>query len=111
MTAMTTTLAPAAPLADLLPSMRAFLDRTPTLFVGGQWQPAASGETFPTYNPADGTVLTQIASGAAADVDRAVLVAREAFERGPWSRFSPSERGKLLWRLADAIDDHAEQLA
>jgi acyl-CoA reductase-like NAD-dependent aldehyde dehydrogenase len=68
---MTTTLAPHSPLADLVPAARAFLARTPALFIGGRWVPAASGETFATHNPADGSVLAQIAAGDSDDVDRA----------------------------------------
>jgi phenylacetaldehyde dehydrogenase len=108
---MTTTLAPHAPLADLLPAVHAFLKRTPTLLIGGRWVPAASGETFPTHNPADGSVLAHIAAGDKEDVNRAARAARDAFQRGPWSRMSGSERGKLLWRLADLIDANAEELA
>jgi phenylacetaldehyde dehydrogenase len=66
---------------------------------------------FASYNPADGSVLAQIAAGDREDVDRATRAAREAFERGPWSRMTGSERGKLLWRLADLIDANAEELA
>lgn len=108
---MTTTLAPHSALADLLPAVPTFLQRAPTLFSGGRWVPAASGETFPTHNPADSSVLAHIAAGDKEDVDRAARAARQAFERGPWSRCTPSERGKLLWRLADLIDAHAEELA
>ncbi len=74
---MTTTLASHSPLADLLPAVRAFLNRTPTLLIGGRWIPAASGETFPTRNPADGSALAHIASGDKKDVHRAARAARD----------------------------------
>ena len=79
---MTITLAPHSPLVDLLPAVRAFLQRTPSLLIGGRWVPAVSGETFATHNPADGSVLAQIASGDKEDVDRAARAARDAFQRG-----------------------------
>jgi len=81
------------------------------LLINGAWSEAASGKTFPTHNPATGEVLAQIAEGDAADVDRAVKAARQAFENGPWPQMTPSERGKLIWRLADLIDANLEELA
>jgi phenylacetaldehyde dehydrogenase len=100
-----------APTTPVLPSVRVFLARRPTLLIDGEWVSAASSETFETLNPADGTVLAHIASGDREDVDRAVRAARRAFEEGPWGRMSASDRGKLLWRLADLIDANVEELA
>jgi phenylacetaldehyde dehydrogenase len=99
------------PTPPVLPSAHAFLSRKPALLIDGQWVPAVSGETFETVNPADGSVLAHIASGDREDVDRAVRAARRAFEEGPWGRMSASDRGKLIWRLADLIDGHLEELA
>ena len=95
----------------LLPEVTGFLGRTPTMLVGGKWAPAASGETFATHNPADGSVLAELPAGDREDVDRAVAAARAAFETGPWSRFTPAERGRALWRLGDLLNEHAEELA
>jgi phenylacetaldehyde dehydrogenase len=81
------------------------------MLIDGQWVAAASGETFETYNPADGSVLAHIAAGDREDVDRAVRAARRAFEEGPWSRMPATERGKLLWRLAELIDANVDELA
>jgi acyl-CoA reductase-like NAD-dependent aldehyde dehydrogenase len=72
---------------------------------------AASGETFATLNPATGEELTQVARGAEADVDRAVASARTAFETASWGRINPHKRAHLLWRLADLIDENADELA
>ncbi|HEY6167540.1 MAG TPA: aldehyde dehydrogenase family protein [Verrucomicrobiae bacterium] len=80
------------------------------LFIDGQWIPAASGKTFPTLNPATGEVLAHIAEGDHEDIDRAVKAARRAFE-GPWRRVTPSERGRMLWKLADLLEKHTDEFA
>src|SRR5690242_7238630 len=67
------------------------------LFIDGQWTDAASGKTFETPNPATGETLASVAEGDAEDINRAVSAARKAFESGPWSRMTPSERGRLIW--------------
>ena len=80
-------------------------------FIGGEFTPAASGRTFPTENPATGRVLTQVAEGDSADVDRAVRAARQSFESGAWSRQSPVARKKTLLKFADLLESHAAELA
>ena len=72
---------------------------------------AASGKTFPTYNPATGEVLARVAEGDREDIDRAVKAARAAFETGPWSKMTPSERGRLIWKLADLLEQNLEEFA
>jgi aldehyde dehydrogenase (NAD+) len=81
------------------------------LLIGGKWQDSVSGKTFPTINPATGETICQVAEGDKADVDLAVKAARKAFESGPWPKMSASERGRLLNKLADAIESHGEELA
>ncbi len=81
------------------------------MLINGKWVDAASGKTFPTYNPATGEVLSNVAEGDREDIDRAVKAARAAFESGPWSKISPSERGRMMWRLADLIEKHTEEFA
>ncbi len=88
-----------------------FIARPRKMLIGGQWVNAASGKTFPTYNPATGEVLAQIAEGDRADIDAAVKAARQAFDSGPWSRMTASERGKLVWKLADLLEEHLEEFA
>ena len=88
-----------------------FLARPRQLLIGGKWVSAASGKTFPTYDPSTGEVLCQIAEADREDVDRAVRAARDAFERGPWRRMTTSERGRLIWKLADLIEQHLEEFA
>src|ERR1700693_423977 len=81
------------------------------LFINGQWADAASGKTFATPNPATGQTLANVAEGDAEDINRAVRAARTAFDDGPWSRMTPSERGRIIWRIGDLILEHAEELA
>ena len=82
------------------------------LLIDGQWV-EGSGRPFDTINPATGEVLTQVAEATSDDVDRAVISARKAFEdpAGPWRKMTASERGKVLWRLADLIEKNIEELA
>jgi acyl-CoA reductase-like NAD-dependent aldehyde dehydrogenase len=81
------------------------------LFIGGEWQAAASGDTFETLNPATAQPLAQVASAAEADVDRAVRAARDAFENGPWPGMDARARGRLLHKIADGLEARADELA
>jgi phenylacetaldehyde dehydrogenase len=89
----------------------AFVSKPRKMLIDGKWVNAASGKTFPTYNPATGEVLAQIAEGDKQDIDAAVQAARRAFDTGPWSRMTASQRGKLIWNLADLMEEHIEELA
>ncbi|MBZ2168151.1 aldehyde dehydrogenase [Marinobacter sp. F4216] len=80
-------------------------------YVGGRFQPAVSGETFSSINPANEQVLTEVASCDQEDVDLAVSVARQTFNSGAWSGKSPAERKAVLLRLADLMDRHRDELA
>src|SRR5438132_11567171 len=82
-----------------------------SMFIGGKWVDSASGKTFPTLNPATGETICQVAEGDKADVDRAAKAARKAFEEGPWPKMNASERGHLLHKLADLIEQNQEELA
>ena len=88
----------------------AFLERPHQLFIGGRWMDAASGRSFPVINPATEQVISHAPAGEGADIDLAVKAARQAFE-GSWSRTLPSDRAKLLWRLAELIEKNAAELA
>jgi len=79
------------------------------LFIGGKFVPAKDGATLASLNPHDGSVLAEVAMAGRADVDAAVEAATAAFPR--WSHTSASERGRLLLKLADAIEAHGEELA
>ena len=91
--------------------VEAFIGSPRQLFINGQWCDAASGKTFETPNPATGETLARVAEGGAEDIDRAVRAARRAFEQGPWGRMTPSERGRIIWRIGDLILEHADELA
>ncbi|MFZ0981429.1 MAG: aldehyde dehydrogenase family protein, partial [Candidatus Acidiferrales bacterium] len=81
------------------------------LLINGKWVDAASGKTFPTYNPATGEVLAHVAEGDKEDIDRAVAAARAAFDKGPWRNITPSERGRVIWKLADLLEKRVEEFA
>jgi len=81
------------------------------LLIDGQWTDGS--KKFDTINPATGEVLTQVVEASPEAVDRAVAAARKAFEdrSGPWRKMSASERGRLIWRLADLVEKHIDELA
>lgn len=95
---------------QLKASVRDFLNRQHRLLIQGEWVDAADGSSFAVENPATGEVIARVAHGRAEDIDSAVRSARRAFE-GPWSKISPSDRGRLLCKLADLIEKNAEELA
>ncbi len=88
-----------------------FIAEPRKMLIGGKWIEAQSGKTFPVHDPATGNVIAHVAEGDAADIDQAVRAARKAFEEGPWHKMSPSDRGKLLWKLADLLEQHLEEFA
>ena len=88
-----------------------YISKNRKMLINGQWVEAASGKTFPTYNPATGEVLARVAEGDREDIDRAVKAARAAFETGPWSKMTPSERGRLIWKLGDLLEQNLEEFA
>lgn len=92
------------------PRAAAFLAREHKLLIDGKWVPALSGKRFDTFDPGTGRVIAKIAEGDAADIDRAVAAARRAFEDGPWRKITPNERGKMIWRLADLLEQNAEEM-
>jgi phenylacetaldehyde dehydrogenase len=81
------------------------------MLINGKWVDAVSGKTFPTYDPATGKEMARVAEGDAADVHLAVTAARNAFDKGPWRRMTASERGKLIWKLADLLEKNLEEFA
>jgi phenylacetaldehyde dehydrogenase len=92
-------------------SAKHFIGSQRNLLIGGDWVPAASGKTFAVYDPAYGREIARVAEADAEDVDRAVKAARKGFEGGPWSRMPPSERCRLMWKLADLIEAQTDELA
>jgi betaine-aldehyde dehydrogenase len=80
------------------------------LFIDGQWVDAESGKTFTTPNPSTGETLAEVAEADAADIDKAVAAARRAFE-GKWSQISARDRGRLIYKLSQLIEEHTKELA
>jgi aldehyde dehydrogenase (NAD+) len=99
---MSTQISAAMPLSKLGPTK---------LLINGKWIDSSSGKTFPTINPATGEIITHVAEADAPDVDKAVTAARRAFEKSTWSKMSASNRGRLINKLADLIEEHADELA
>jgi phenylacetaldehyde dehydrogenase len=81
------------------------------MLIGGEWRHASDGRTFHVFDPSSGEPIARVAQGGGADVHLAVSAARRAFDTGRWSRLTPSERGRLVWRLADLVEEHGEELA
>ena len=92
-------------------SIASALEFPTNALINGKFMAAKSGQTFDTVNPADGSVIAQIASCDTDDVDLAVAKAREVFERGVWSKMHPSERKKTMIRLVKLLKRHRNELA
>ncbi|MBA3966695.1 MAG: aldehyde dehydrogenase family protein, partial [Nitrospirales bacterium] len=95
----------------LHPDVQSFVSHPRKMLINGQWADAQSGKTFSTFNPATGEVIAEVAEGDKPDIDLAVRAARNAFEQGPWRKMTPSDRGKILWRLADLLESNLEEFA
>ncbi len=81
------------------------------ILINNEWNEAQSGKTFPVLNPSTEEKLADVAEGDQADVDRAVVAARRAFETGPWKKMSARDRGRIIYRLAQLVDKHKDELA
>ena len=87
-----------------------FFAETHKLFIDGQWIDSESGETIDVTNPATGQVIAKVQAANAADIDKAVKAARKAFESGPWPQMNGTDRAKLMWRLADALEEEGDEI-
>ncbi len=96
---------------QIQPRVSEFISKPRKMMINGQWVDSISGKTFPTYDPATGKVLAQVAEGAAEDINLAVSAARRAFDQGPWRRMTASERGRLIWKLGDLLEQSLEEFA
>ena len=85
--------------------------RQTRMLIDGEWCDSASGKTFGTFNPATEEKIADVAEGDAADIERAVTAARRAFETGPWSKMDARDRGALMHRLADLVEENFDELA
>ncbi len=96
---MATTVEAASPAAK-------FTAQPKRMLIDGEWVEARDGGTFEVYDPALGEVIDHVPAGEAEDIDLAVSAARRAFEDSDWSRMTPSERGRVMWRIGDLILEH-----
>ncbi|XP_030176288.1 mitochondrial 10-formyltetrahydrofolate dehydrogenase isoform X1 [Lynx canadensis] len=80
-------------------------------FINGQFTDADDGKTYDTINPTDGSIICKVSYASLVDVDKAVAAAKDAFENGEWGRMNARERGRLMYRLADLLEENQEELA
>ena len=88
-----------------------YLAKKHKLLIDGKWVDAKSGKTFEVEDPATQEIIAHVPAGDKADIDAAVAAARRAFETGPWSRILPDKRSRLVWRLGDLLEQHADEFA
>src|SRR2546427_8184130 len=82
---------------------------TGQIFINGKWQAPLTGETYAPINPANEEAIAPVAKGDERDIDAAVGAARKAFDEGPWPRMSPHERGRLVWKLGELIQQNLDE--
>lgn len=87
------------------------LSKTQQLLIDGQWQPSADGTTSDVFDPSTGDVVTQAASATREDTERTIAAARRSFDNGDWTGLTPAQRGKILWKIGDLLEQHAEEIA
>ena len=88
-----------------------FLAKTKQLYINGNWVNSKSGKTFDVEDPATGKKIATCSAGGEEDINLAVSAARNAFDSGTWGKIPPNERGKIIWKIGDLIDEHTEELA
>jgi acyl-CoA reductase-like NAD-dependent aldehyde dehydrogenase len=98
------------PSIEVVPQVREFVAAPLKLYIDGEFVDAADGGTLPTFDPATGGKIADVAAAGPEDVDRAVKAANAALE-GPWARLRPTDRGRLLERLAVLVEENADELA
>jgi phenylacetaldehyde dehydrogenase len=91
--------------------VESFIGQPRQVLIDGRWVGAKSGKSFEVYDPSSGREIAKVAACEKADVDAAVAAARKAFDQGPWPRMSPSERGRIIWKIGDLILENLEELA
>jgi len=92
-------------------SVSSYVAKPRKMLINGKWVEAASGKTFPTYNPSTGEILAHVAEGDKEDIDRAVAAARAAFKNPAWRGMTASVRGQMVWRLADLLEKRLDEFA
>ncbi len=92
-------------------SVASFLAKPQRMLIDGKWVAAQSGQTFIVEDPATEETIAHVPAAEQADIDIAVAAARRALESGPWAHTLPGERSRLIWRIADLIEQNADELA
>ncbi len=92
-------------------SLDKFLAASRPMLIGGEWVQAESGEQIEVIDPATETVIASVAAAGQAEVDAAVTAASDAFQNGAWTGITPYERSKILWRVAELLEEHVGDLA
>jgi phenylacetaldehyde dehydrogenase len=98
-------------LSRLSVASRNFLASTHRLFIDGRFVESAAGRDFAVVDPSSGQKVARVPEGDAHDIDKAVTAARRAFDAGPWSKLRPSQRERIMLRLADLLERHAEEFS
>ncbi|WP_077306717.1 aldehyde dehydrogenase family protein [Terribacillus halophilus] len=97
--------------ASMHEKVERFLAGSKKLYINGEFVASATEKTFESFNPATGEVLATVYEAGAEDIDRAVKAAREAFDEGPWTTMTAAERSRIMYKLADLMEEHADALA
>src|SRR5580692_12799345 len=100
-----------APTVEKSRSVKVPVVKDQPLFIDGRFVDSSDQKTFATINPATGETICQVAEASAQDVDAAAKAARKALESGPWKTMDAADRGKLMFKLADLVEENAEDLA
>ena len=96
---------------DMNETLKEFIDATRPMLINGEWTTGQKQETLEVLNPANGQVFASVYLASETDLDQAVLAARRAFEADEWKGLTPAQRGEILWRVGDLLDEHADMLA
>ena len=92
-------------------ALSGFLGQNRKILIDGKWVAAQNGQTFEVEDPATQEIIAHVPLGDKADIDLAVAAARRAFDSGPWSRMSPGERSRIVWKLGDLLEKYADEFA
>ncbi len=92
-------------------AVSSLVDKPHKHYIDGAWVDSAAGEEFAVYDPALGEQICMFPAGGKPEIDAAVAAARRAFDRGDWKTMTPSDRGRMIWKLGDLIETHNDELA
>ena len=96
---------------NMSPKIKQRLAQPQRLLIDGQWLLASDGNSSAVYNPSSGEVIGNAASATVADTEHAVAAARRSFDTGAWTGLTPAQRGKILWRIGDLLEQYGDEIA